>query len=157
PAVQQIDQQLQRVLDDGVRPLTLDVYEEPHAARVVLELWVVQALGRDRSLEMHRCFIAHFRPDSERNFLIGAMRTASGPATRPKARNSGRFRRPRGAGPASASAPPGRACVSSRPRPAAVGRPSDAPIQFRAGATVPQSGPLTAARPSPPAPSPDTE
>ena len=44
-AVQEIDGYLERLPDELVRSLALDVHDEPDAARVVLEARVVQALG----------------------------------------------------------------------------------------------------------------
>ena len=43
-AVQQVDEQLQPLLDDRVRPPALHVDHEPHAACVVLVLRIVEAL-----------------------------------------------------------------------------------------------------------------
>ena len=47
-AVQQVDRHFERLPDELVRPLALDVHDEPDAARVVLEARVVQPLGARR-------------------------------------------------------------------------------------------------------------
>ena len=46
--MQQIDQQLQRLADDAVRLLALDVDDEADAAGVVLVPRIVEALGGHR-------------------------------------------------------------------------------------------------------------
>src|SRR4029450_3735543 len=43
--VQQVDEDLQTFLDDGMRPASLDVDDEADAAGVVLVAWVVQTRG----------------------------------------------------------------------------------------------------------------
>ena len=54
PAVQQVDENLQRLADDAVRPHALDVDDEADAAGVVLEGGVIQALGRGTLVMIHK-------------------------------------------------------------------------------------------------------
>ncbi len=68
--VEQVDEQLQRLADDGVRPLALDVNDEADSAGVVLVLRVVQPL-RGRRLEtgvwqrlVHMFLSRHFEPEA---------------------------------------------------------------------------------------------
>jgi hypothetical protein len=43
--VLQVDQNLQRLPDDGVRASALDISDEPDAAGVVLMSWIVETYG----------------------------------------------------------------------------------------------------------------
>jgi hypothetical protein len=62
-----------------VGPLTFDVHEKPDAAGVALVRRVIEPLWGELSFVMHRRFINQIEQNSERNFVIGVMRTASSP------------------------------------------------------------------------------
>ena len=51
--VQQVDQELERLTDDGVRATALDVDHEPDAAGVVLVPRVIETLRRGEGMLVH--------------------------------------------------------------------------------------------------------
>jgi hypothetical protein len=69
PAVLQVEQHLDRLDDDGVRPSALDVHDEPEAAAVVLVLGVVEALLLGVSRVHRRC-----RPSTARVEILPSFR-----------------------------------------------------------------------------------
>ena len=77
-AVQQVDEHLQRLLDDRVRPLAFDVDDEPHPARVMLERGIVQTLSWRQSFLWHTGVIGYDAAIAKRNLQMPSMHSGSG-------------------------------------------------------------------------------
>ena len=73
--MQQVDQDLQRLLHDRVRLAALDVDDEADAAGVVLVLGIVETgrVGRAREKRHDRAFIADLNSEGKYNDHIESM------------------------------------------------------------------------------------
>src|SRR5262245_4264241 len=66
-AVLQVGQELQRLVDDGVRAPTFDVDDETDATGVVLERGIVEASSFWRADRLHRPLIGQAEPEGKLN------------------------------------------------------------------------------------------
>jgi hypothetical protein len=75
--MEQVDENLQRLFDDRMRPLTFDMDDEAHATRIVFVGGIVQSLGGGQSWDLHTAVIGYSAAISKRNLQMPSMRTAS--------------------------------------------------------------------------------
>jgi hypothetical protein len=92
-AMFEVDQDLERLLDDQVRTPAVDMRYEPDTARIVFVRRIVEALRSRIGWLLHRTFIGAVQPCAKRDYEMGRIRSTDGFAMREMhgghARNAG--------------------------------------------------------------------